>query len=219
MRQQGIWVSSSPANSSSKGKQMCKTNRCGRAATLTFQQVELFCSNLPEKFSLLAEVMYFSSGRVGEITQIKVRNLNIKDGLLTLEKSTTKTKQTRQVPLGEATIAKLQSWIAQNSLKGTDYIFFTQSRNTTYRKGEKAISTQSVDEAFRKTFAFIGMEGCSTHSFRRSALTHLLEEGWNMREIMNISGHTSLASLQKYLDADRKETFKKYRELQQRKVL
>jgi integrase/recombinase XerD len=199
--------------------QMCKTNRCGRSASLTFEQVEQVCSNLPEKFSLLAEVMYASAGRVGECSCIRVRNLNFKAGLLTLEKATTKTKETRQVPLGASTLQKFKSWIKQHSLKSKDFIFFTQSKNTSNQTGEKAISTQAVDEAFRKCFEELGFEGCSTHSLRRSALTHLLEEGWNMREIMNISGHKDLASLQKYLDADRSETFKKYRALQEARII
>lgn len=186
---------------------------------MTFKQVEQVCSNLPAKFSLLAEVMYASAGRVGECTCIRVRNLNFQGGLLTLEKATTKTKETRQVPLGASTLQKLKVWIDENCLEGRDFIFFTQSRNTKYQAGEKAISTQAVDEAFRKCFVELGYEGCSTHSFRRSALTHLLEEGWNMREIMNISGHKDLASLQKYLDADRSNTFKKYRALQESRSL
>ena len=78
---------------------MCKTNRSGKSACLTRGQVERFCASLPEKYSLLAELMYFSAGRVQEITTIKVRNINNNDGLLTLEKSSTKTKETRQVPI------------------------------------------------------------------------------------------------------------------------
>ncbi|QNI46542.1 phage integrase [Synechococcus sp. WH 8101] len=49
---------------------------------------------------------------------------------------------------------------------------------------------------------------------RRSRLTHLhIEESWSLREIMNISGHRNLMSLQQYLDSDRRQTFDKYREL------
>ena len=157
--------------------------------------------------------MYFSAGRVKEITTIRVRNLNFKDGTLTIEKSLTKTKESRMIPIHPRVMNGLGSWIQENDLKFDDYVFFTDSKNTKFRKGEKYVSTQSVDQFFRKTFDWIGVVGGSTHSFRRSRLTHLLEQGWNLREIMDISGHKNLVSLQQYLDSDRKITHQKYREM------
>ncbi len=192
---------------------MCKTNRSGKSACLTRSQIERFCASLPEKYSLIAELMYFSAGRVQEITTIKVRNINTTDGLLTLEKSSTKTKETRQVPIPKSVMKNLMSWIKHHKLCDDNYIFFTNSRNTTYIKGEKSVSTQSVDKFFRKQFDWDGIDGASTHSFRRSRLTHLLEKGWNLKEIMDISGHKDLKSLQQYLDSDKRKTHEKYREL------
>ena len=47
-------------------------------------------ASLPEKYSLLAEILYFSAGRVSEVTNLKVDNINFTDGLATFEKSSTK---------------------------------------------------------------------------------------------------------------------------------
>jgi len=111
-------------------------------------------------------------------------------------------------------VANLGKWIQDNMLGENDFIFFTDSNNVKYRKGEKSISTQSVDQHFRKTFDWIGIDGASTHSFRRTRLTRLhVDEGWSLREIMDISGHKSIVSLQQYLDTDKRNTFAKYREL------
>jgi len=196
---------------------MCKTNRSGKATLLTRQQLELFLANLPIKYALLAELMHFSAGRVNEITTLRVRNINIKDALLTIEKSSTKTKETRQVPLPKHLLGNLESWIKDNMLNSDDFIFFTESRNTKVKKGEKSVSTQSVDKYFRKIFDWVGINGASTHSFRRTRLTQLhIDEGWSLREIMDISGHSSIVSLQQYLDTDKKQTFNKYRELLQK---
>ena len=196
---------------------MCKTNRLGKATLLTRQQLELFLANLPVKYALLAELMYFTAGRVNEITTLRVRNINIKDALLTIEKSSTKTKETRQVPLPKHLLGNLESWIKDNMLNSDDFIFFTDSRNTKVKKGEKSVSTQSVDKYFRKTFDWVGINGASTHSFRRTRLTQMhIDEGWSLREIMDISGHSSIVSLLQYLDTDKKQTFNKYRELLQK---
>ena len=198
---------------------MSKTNRSGQSCCLTQKQLGQFCSNLPEKYSLLSEMMYFSAGRVREVTTIKVKNLNFKTQLLTLEKSSTKTRETRTVPIREETLDKVKSWISDHDLTDESYIFFTSSPNTKFKRGEKPVTTQSVDEQFRKTFDWIGVKGCSTHSFRRSRLTHLMEKGWNMRRIMDISGHKNLSSLQKYLDSDRNETLEEYKKLMNNEVL
>ena len=192
---------------------MCKTNRSGKSALLSKQQLEILVASLPEKYSLLAELLYFSAGRVSEVTSIKVRNLNLTDGLVTFEKSTTKTKETRQVPIHPRVMDDLNQWIKTKGLKEDDFVFYTESKNTKFKTGEKPVSTQSVDQFFRKAFDWNGITGASTHSFRRSRLTHLLRKGWNLREIMDISGHKNLVSLQQYLDSDKKESFEKYRQM------
>lgn len=193
---------------------MSKTNRSGKSSLLTQKQLEYFFGQLPEKYSLLAQVMYFSAGRVREVASIRCRNINGVAGLLTIEKSTTKTKETRQVPLPTHLIQHLQEWISMHQLKADDFVFFTDSRNTDYVTGKKSISTQSVDQYFRKTFDWIGVAGASTHSFRRTRLTYLhVDKKWSLKEIMDISGHKSIQSLQQYLDTDRKVTFDKYRQL------
>ena len=198
---------------------MSKSNRSGKAKCLNKSQLESFISNLPQKYGLLAETMYFLATRVGEATSIRVRNINSNYQVVTLEKMTTKCKETREIPIGSKLLSDLQGWISDNDLKDDDYIFFSSSRNIKQVPGSKKLSNQSVDEYFSKTFDWIGIQGASTHSFRRSRLTHLMEKNWNVREIMDISGHKNLLSLQQYLDSDKKVTHNKYRRLIEEEVL
>ena len=84
---------------------------------------------------------------------------------------------------------------------------------TPHTEQEREQYPQSVDQFFRKAFDWIGVNGASTQSPSQQ-LTYLhLNEGWSLREIMDISGHKNLLSLQQYLDTDRKVTFEKYRNL------
>ena len=198
---------------------MSKSNRSGKSKCLNKEQLEAFISNLPQKYGLLAETMYFLAARVGEATSIRVRNSNSNYQVVTLEKMTTKCKETREIPIGSKLLSDLQGWISDNDLKDDDYIFFSSSRNIKHVPGSKKLSNQSVDEYFSKTFDWIGIQGASTHSFRRSRLTHLMEKNWNVREIMDISGHKNLLSLQQYLDSDKKLTHKKYRQLIEEEVI
>ena len=198
---------------------MSKSNRSGKSKCLNKEQLEAFISNLPQKYGLLAETMYFLAARVGEATSIRVRNINSNYQVVTIEKMTTKCKETREIPIGSKLLSDLQGWISDNDLKDDDYIFFSSSRNIKHVPGSKKLSNQSVDEYFSKTFDWIGIQGASTHSFRRSRLTHLMEKNWNVREIMDISGHKNLLSLQQYLDSDKKLTHKKYRQLIEEEVI
>ena len=192
---------------------MGKSNRSGKSTLLTGSQLEKFQANLPVKYALLASTMYQLASRVGETTSIRVRNINITNKLITLEKSSTKCKETRQIPIGNQLLEELKSWISTHSLQDDDFIFFSSSRNIKYAPGSKRLSNQAVEEAFSKAFDWIGIEGASTHSFRRSRLTHLMQMNWNVREIMDVSGHRNLLSLQQYLDSDKQESHSKYRKL------
>ncbi len=199
---------------------MAKTNRCGKSAVLTARQLEMVIATLPEKYSLLAETLYYTAGRVSEISSLKVSNINLEEGMVTIEKSSTKTKETRYVPIPKSLTQNLGMWIKHHQLKSTDYIFFTCSRNCRFASGSKHVSTQAVDNMFRQTFDYIGITGASTHSFRRSRLTNLhVNEKWSLREIMDISGHKNILSLQQYLDTDRKVTFEKYRKLFEKEMV
>ncbi|MBW4600881.1 MAG: tyrosine-type recombinase/integrase [Calothrix sp. FI2-JRJ7] len=52
----------------------------------------------------------------------------------------------------------------------------------------------------RQAISRIGVEGVSTHSFRRTALTQMSSAGIPLRHIQEISGHSDLGTLQRYLE-------------------
>jgi len=64
----------------------------------------------------------------------------------------------------------------------------------------KHLHTNSADQILREAFSRIGIEGASTHSFRRTALTQMSNAGIPLRIIQEISGHSNLEQLQRYLD-------------------
>ena len=124
---------------------MSKSNRSGKSKCLNKEQLESFISNLPQKYGLLAETMYFLAARVGEATSIRVRNINSNYQVVTLEKMTTKCKETREIPIGSKLLSDLQGWISDNDLKDDDYIFFSSSRNIKQVPGSKKLSINIAD--------------------------------------------------------------------------
>ena len=190
-----------------------KSNRSGKAAILSQEQLSKLSNILPEKYSLLSEVMLWGCGRVSECASIKVSNINLKEETIILEKSTTKTKESRIASIHPDTIHKLKNWILKHNLQLDDYIFFSASNNSKCRKGEQHLKFHTIDEYLRKAFDFIGIKGASSHSFRRSMATNLLNKGFTLREIMLITGHKNIATLQEYLDVDTSTTHQKYKKL------
>lgn len=67
------------------------------------------------------------------------------------------------------------------------------------------ITTQAVDLALREACDYLGLKGVSTHSFRRSLLTHLYRAGHSLRTLQQISDHADIGNLARYLDIDRDE--------------
>jgi len=62
------------------------------------------------------------------------------------------------------------------------------------------ICPDTASRILRKACNKVGVQGVSTHSFRRTSLTLMSNEGIPLRIIQEISGHRSLAQLQKYLE-------------------
>ena len=104
-----------------------KVNRSGKAKVLSQDERDVIKSHLPEKYRLIAEILYWSAGRIGEVLSIRVRNLVPATGMVILERQTTKTKTTREVYLPPELMNALIRRANGLQLKGNDFLFFNQS--------------------------------------------------------------------------------------------
>ena len=64
------------------------------------------------------------------------------------------------------------------------------------------ISRQAADKAPRQACDYIGLQGVSTHSFRRTGITKLHDAGVPLRTLQNRTGHASLANLALYVEVN-----------------
>ena len=188
-----------------------KVNRSGKSKVLSPDEISLIQSRLPEKYRLISEVLYWSAGRIREVLNIRVRNLVPDQGMVVLEKETTKTKETREVFVPDQLMRELLLRVRSLGLASSDYLFFNQSPTQTTKGEQRPLSVQSFDKELRRVCDWNGLSGVSSHSFRRTQLTELYREGWSLREIQHISGHKSLQSLQEYLDVDKELVVNKFR--------
>jgi integrase len=66
------------------------------------------------------------------------------------------------------------------------------------------MSPQTVTNWFHKTYKKLGLEGCSSHSGRRTFATRaakaIISAGGSLRDVQQLLGHSSLATTQRYLE-------------------
>ncbi|MEI9986954.1 MAG: site-specific integrase [Aliidongia sp.] len=68
------------------------------------------------------------------------------------------------------------------------------------------MSPRSIADWFADLYAAIGLEGCSSHSGRRTFITRAARRigqvGGSLRDVQYLAGHASLATTQIYIDGD-----------------
>ena len=166
---------------------MPKVNRCGQSAILTSGEMDLLFNSMSVQHRTVFAVCRYTACRISEALSLKWRC--VLDEHIILEKKCTKTKKTRQIPLHPELKHQLDIW--KKSTCSSDWVF----PGSTFSH----LTRRSVDHALRKVCMSIGLQGVSTHSFRRSALTHASDQGVPLRHIQSLSGHTSLDCLSQYL--------------------
>jgi len=192
---------------------MTKTNGMGQAEVLTPEQLDLLIENLPEgTHRTVACVMRYCASRVSETLQLRFSDIN--ESSILFRCTNTKTKQSRSIPLHPKLKAILAEWrtiwhkyplkarkvSTLNELK--EYVIPQPTAEDYVFKGRKKgthLTRASFDKILRRTLKEIEVFGCSSHSFRRTQLSNAKDSGMALADIMTISGHSSLNSLQRYL--------------------
>ena len=167
-----------------------KVNGNGQAKVLTAAEMErLFKEGfISERDRALFAICLFTGCRVSEALALQTTDL--KNGTITFRKSTTKGKlKTRVVDVQPALAAIL-----------AEYQLPTQGAIFSGMHGRGHLTRYAADKILRAACERIGVEGVSTHSFRRTALTQMHNAGIPLRHVQEISGHEDLGTLQRYLE-------------------
>jgi len=91
----------------------------------------------------------------------------------------------------------------------TEYLGTRTSQTESYvikpERGNK-FSANAVAVFFKRLYKKLGLIGCSSHSGRRTFITKCARKvsliGGSIRDVMMLSGHRNLASVQAYIDQD-----------------
>lgn len=174
-----------------------KRDRHGKAKILSQAELQmLFTEGLKTSHDrCLFAVALFSAARINEVCTLLTEDVYDSRGRvrehLTIRKANTKRQlATRTIPIIEDLRSILTDYYPE---AGEEYLF-------PGRYGYGHITSDSAARILRKACARVGIEGVSTHSFRRTALTQMSDNNIPLKVIAEVSGHRNLSQLNAYLE-------------------
>ena len=180
-----------------------KIDRHGKAKVLSQSEIQrLFSEGLETiRDKTLSAVMLYTACRVREAVTLKITDVYDRKGRvrpeLIIRKGNTKGKlATRTIPVLDDLRWFLQQYQPAKTAEG--YLFPGR-----WGRGHLHVDFGAliVLRACRR----VDIEGASTHSFRRTALTLMSNAGIPLRVIQEISGHRNLEQLQRYLEVEQSQ--------------
>ncbi len=152
-----------------------------------------------ERNRAIIETLYSCGLRVSELINLKLSNINFKEGYL---KVIGKGDKERLAPIGGKAIKYLKIYIDEVRIhnkinKGHEDFIFLNNR------GSK-ISRVMIFLIIQKLKEDIGLKKkISPHTFRHSFATHLIEGGADLRAVQEMLGHESITTTEIYTHLDK----------------
>lgn len=175
-----------------------KVNRYGRAEILTPYQINLLFNEgltKPRDRALFGVCLY-AAARINEACTLLRGDVigykGVRDKLVIRNYNTKGKQHTREIQIHP----QLKEYIEEHHR--TDK-WHTRPHLFPGRHGRNHLRKVSADKILRDACKKLEIEGVSTHSFRRTALTRMSDGGVPLRHIQAISGHKTLSSLERYL--------------------
>jgi len=169
---------------------------------LTVEEIDILLSK-PNDSTLglrdraMLETLYTSGLKVNELINLKLEDVNLK---LKVIKCHSK-QQTRILPLGAIALNAVESYMKESrpilDTSECDYLFLSYNGHQISRQGFwKLVKKYSELAGIKKNI--------STSTFRHSFATHMIQNGIEKDVLRQTLGNSSVASVQVYLDLNRR---------------
>ena len=166
-------------------------------AVLSREEIDAILAQLSYPNDLVVKMLFGCGLRLFEGLQLRVRDFNFDAEMLTVHG---KGKKDRTVPLPESIIPELKSQIKvvgelheRDLAAGYDEVFLDDAVEKKYL--HESDFQEALYHAVRKAKI---LKKVTSHIFRHSFATHLLQAGYDIRVIQNLLGHASLKTTMIY---------------------
>lgn len=181
-----------------------KFERKGKARKLNAGEINEILNTLKEPHHTIFSIQRYTGCRIGEVIQIKKKDINLNNNRINLEIFKTKgKKEYRQLLIHDKLYPVLKTYI--DTYKPINYLFTGKTKGKI--NPNKHITAQSCDKALRLACLYLDIEGVSTHSFRRTVIKNIWDkmEKKDARLLASFTGHKSINSLFQYLEVTEEE--------------
>lgn len=170
-----------------------KKNRSGQARHLDEDELLSIFSLLPtDQWRVVFAIAYFCGARIGEVLSLRAEDFE-RDRIV-FRAENTKTDKRREAYIVPALCRTLDSWVARPTVG-----LMFPGRATKTRPVPVPITRQAADKVLREVCDCLGIDGASTHSFRRSFATNLARAGKSLAEIKRLLGHADVDTTKVYV--------------------
>ena len=172
---------------------------------LSVDEIELIISSIDlsnkqgERNRAILETLYSCGLRVTELINLKISNINFKEGYI---KVIGKGDKERLTPIGSNALKYISIYVNEVrihqkiSKNQEDFVFLNNRGNKLSRVMIFTLIKKIVDKVGIK-------KKVSPHTFRHSFATHLIEGGADLRAVQEMLGHESITTTEIYTHLDR----------------
>ena len=149
------------------------------------------------------ELLYSSGLRLAELISIRLSDIDLREGLVTV---TGKGRKTRIVPVGHEALSALAAWLKVRGelAKPDDVTLFVGPRGG-------PLSPRTVQSRLKRWGIAQGVQqGVYPHLFRHSFASHVLESSGDLRAVQELLGHANISTTQIYTHLDFQHLAKTY---------
>jgi integrase len=158
-------------------------------------------SRYPKRNRVIVLLSVKAGMRAGEIAQLTWPMVLAASGdvanLIEIEDRIAKKRSGRRIPMHTLLRAALISLLRESGGEGP------VARS---ERGGGAMTPISVVNWFAKAYQALGLDGCSSHSGRRTFITRAArvvhKAGGSLRDVQLLAGHQSITTTQRYIDGD-----------------
>ncbi|MBI4962147.1 MAG: tyrosine recombinase XerC [Desulfomonile tiedjei] len=157
-------------------------------------------SDMAKRDLAIFELLYSSGLRVGELTSLRVQDLDLSNGWVRV---IGKGNKERYVPVGSRAVAAVQDYLPCRAVLEKKSCILTTDRALFLNSRGGPLSSRSIRRILKVSLNSACLaRDASPHTFRHSFATHLLNAGADLRSIQELMGHASLSTTQRYTKVD-----------------
>ena len=125
--------------------------------------------------------------RRGEVFNLTWADIDLKNKLITVEGDTSKSGQTRHIPMNKETVATIEEWRKQYP-RNSGYVF----------PGKDGNRLDNVKKSWDGVLKLAGIEGFRWHDLRHTFASKLVMAGVPLNTVRDLLGHSDLAMTLRY---------------------